>query len=352
MVASSILRELAQAYSLRPLDDVPFSPLPIADMLTPEDEVQMRARVSRMSYEAALDRWGPIDCFGDPSFKPTRFIDGSVFSRTVAVITVEGRRRPVILACLGALALSLQGRRLVRKPEEVRCETVFCLMANGIPAVDRSALAEALDQIGIELITSDTDDANVDFETLRRRTWDLAGHRMEDCERSVLFEAADQATAVDGLLERRLVTVASQAMPVVGVVKKQMRRYLPESHTDLLYDLKRAQRTPAFLLETEHAHVVSWYLRLSNLDRMAPGHGIVRITAPREFLELAFPRPDERWKEISALSAWLFSLRHREASYKRMGISLEPIVRVEDELHALLPEIGLMTAKLHRALGV
>lgn len=351
-MSSSILRGLAETYSLKPLDDVPFSPLPIADMASVEDELQMRARISRMSYETTLDDWGPIDSFGEPSFKPTRFIDGSVFSRTVAVITVGGRRRPVILACLGALALSLQGRHLIRKPEEVRCETVLCLMANGIPVVDRSALAGALDEIGIQLITSDSDDANIDFETLRRRTWDLAGHRMEDCERSVLFEDEDQATAVDGLLERRLVTVASQVMPVIGVVKKQMRRYLPESHTDLLYDLRPAQRTPSFLLETEHAHVVSWYLRLSDLNTMAPGHGIVRITAPQEFLEGAFPRPEERWREISALSTWLFSLRHREASYKRMGISLEPIVRVEDELHALLPEIGLMTATLHRALGV
>jgi len=45
-------------------------------------------------------------------------------------------------------------------------------------------------------------------------------------------------------------------------------------------------------------------------------------------------------------------LRCREGSYPRAGVSLEPIVRVEDELHALLPDIRQVAARLQRALGI
>jgi len=55
--------------------------------------------------------------------------------------------------------------------------------------------------------------------------------------------------------------------------------------------------------------------------------------------------------EISALSAFVRGLRHREASYSRVGVSLEPIVRVEDELHALMPPIEELAARLTRVLA-
>jgi hypothetical protein len=213
-------------------------------------------------------------------------------------------------------------------------------------------MADGLAPVGVDLVVSETAEPVVDFEVLRRRTWDLAKDRMEEAERDILFAAPDVPAVVDGLLERRLVTVASQGMPAVGVVKRQMRRYLPLSHLNLLYELAPGQRTPAFLLQTEHATVVSWYLRLSAADGLAPGYGIVRLAVPQHYLEQRFPVPQERWAQLSALSAWLRGLRCREKSYPRAGISLEPIVRVEDELHALLPDIRQATARLQRALGI
>ncbi len=306
----------------------------------------------QLSYEVPASQWRPIPCQGEPAYPPSRFIDGSIFSRTVAVFTVDGRRRPVILASVGALALHLNGRRLERRPGSLRLETVLCLISNGIPAEDVQTLAEGLARMGLRLVTSETTELTADFEVLRRRTWDLAKQRMEDAERGVLLDDHESPSVVDGLLERRLVTVASQEMPVFGVVKRQLRRYLPQSHLNLLYDLRPGERTPAFTLETEHAFLVSWYLRLSAGQTASPSYGIVRLTAPQEYLERRFPRPAERWAEISAVSHWLYSLRHREGSYPRAGISLEPIVRVEDELHALLQDVGQQAARLHRALGI
>jgi hypothetical protein len=346
------LRELARRYDARPLDDRPYEPLPLADQALDQDEEALKARLRQLSYELPASEWQPISCGGEPVDAPCRFIDGSVFSRSVAALSIEGRRRPAVLACLGALALHLEGRRLVRPPGDFRLRTVLCLLSNGMPQEDLRRMADGLASIGIDLVVSETAELAADFEVLRRRTWDLAKERMEEAEREVLFAAPDVPAVVDGLLERRLVTVASQGMPAVGVVKRQMRRYLPDSHLNLLYDLSPGQRTPAFLLETEHATVVSWYLRLSAADGLSPGYGIVRLAAPQDYLERRFPAPEERWAQLSALSNWLRELRCREGSYPRAGVSLEPIVRVEDELHALLPDIRQVAARLQRALGI
>ena len=346
------LRELARRYDARPLDDRPYEPLPLADQALEQDEEALKARLRQLSYELPASEWRPIPCLGEPIDPPRRFIDGSVFSRSVAAFSVDGRRRPAVLACLGALALHLEGGRLVRPREGFRLRTVLCLLSNGMPQEDLRRMAEGLGALGIELVVSETAELAADFEVLRRRTWDLAKERMEEAEREVLFAAPDVPAVVDGLLERRLVTVASQGMPAVGVVKRQMRRYLPDSHLNLLYDLAPGQRTPAFLLETEHATVVSWYLRLSAVDGLSPGYGIVRLAVPQDYLERRFQAPAERWTQLSALSDWLRGLRCREKSYPRAGVSLEPIVRVEDELHALLPDIRQVAARLQRALGI
>ncbi len=174
---------------------------------------------------------------------------------------------------------------------------------------------------------------------------------METQERDLLLREPTRPALIDGLLERRLITIASQEMPVVGMVKRQLRQYLPNSHVGLLYELEPGQRTPAFILETEHARIVTWYLRLSTTENAGPSYGLVRLTMPLEYLSNAFPDSTGRSEEISALSAFIRTLRHREASYRRVGVSLEPIVRVEDELQAVMPSINELAARVLRSLG-
>jgi hypothetical protein len=96
-----------------------------------------------------------------------------------------------------------------------------------------------------------------------------------------------------------------------------------------LFSLTPGQRSPAFLIETEKAVLVSWYLRLADPGLGTPTAGIVRVAATRTWLELSFPDPVARFAEISAVSAWLCQLRCRDASYARSAVSLEPIVRLE-----------------------
>jgi hypothetical protein len=105
------------------------------------------------------------------------------------------------------------------------------------------------------------------------------------------------------------------------------------------------------VVDTEHASIVTWYFRLSDPGRSVPTAGIVRISATRAYMERAFPDPAARTAEISAVSGWLRSLRCRQASYRRADVSVEPIVRLEDQLHALLPSLPQLTARLHRAFG-
>jgi hypothetical protein len=212
------LKALAAKYRVRAVNDVPFTPLPLADQLADEDEAALKARTRQLSYEMPLSQWRGIPCQGEPAHPPRRFIDGSIFSRTVAVFTVDGRRRPAILASVGALALHLNGRRLERHPGSLRLETILCLISNGIPAEDVRTLAEGVEETGLRLVTSETTELTADFEVLRRRTWDLAKQRMENAERGVLLDDHEVPSVVDGLLERRLVTVTSQEMPVFGVV--------------------------------------------------------------------------------------------------------------------------------------
>jgi hypothetical protein len=317
-----------------------------------EDEDDPKARARQLSYEMPASEWQSIPCQGEPIYPPYRFIDGSLFSRTVAMFSVRGRRHPAVLACVGALALQLEGRRLVRSSNSLRVETVLSLLNNGMKDSDLSLLANGLNTLNIRLVTSETAEITADIEVLRKRCWDLAKQQMEEAERTLLLAQPKVPTLVDGLLERRLTTVESHGIPAIGMVKRQMRQYLPPAHVGFLYNLQPCERTPAFIVETKQASIVSWYMRLSGGETHSPSYGIVRLAATQDHLERRFPQRTERWAEISAISRWLYTLRHREGSYPRVGISLEPIVRVEDELHALLPNIDQQVVRVHRALGL
>ena len=53
---------------------------------------------------------------------------------------------------------------------------------------------------------------------------------------------------------------------------------------------------------------------------------------------------------LSGLAGHIYALRHRDYAYARAGISIEPIVRVEEHLHALRPDIDSLVQKLNRLL--
>jgi len=120
-------------------------------------------------------------------------------------------------------------------------------------------------------------------------------------------------------------------MPVVGIVKRFLRRYLDTEQESLLGRLGPAQRTPAFALKDLEGAVrgFSWYTRL--IDLRPPWHdhaGIVRcevraglgldravavadavtVLLPAYAGRPADPRTPQNLAPVSGLEAWL---RHR-----------------------------------------
>jgi hypothetical protein len=350
-MANKALAGFAKRHGFYPVDEAGYVALPILEQVENEDEQALQSRMRELSWEVPASSWRPIDCGGVPRGCPGRFIDGTLASRTIGAIWVDGVRRPLVLAAVGALELRLEHAALVRPPDGLALRTVLCLVCNGLPAEERAELAAGCSGLAIQLLAAESPDVTVDFEVLRRRSFDLAKQAMETQERDLLLREPTRPALIDGLLERRLITIASQEMPVVGMVKRQLRQYLPNSHVGLLYELEPGQRTPAFTLETEHARIVTWYLRLSTTENAGPSYGLVRLAMPLEYLSNAFLDSTGRSEEISALSAFIRTLRHREASYRRVGVSLEPIVRVEDELRAVMPSINELAARVLRSLG-
>ncbi|MGH2585018.1 MAG: hypothetical protein ACRDJE_08895, partial [Dehalococcoidia bacterium] len=213
-----------------------------------------------------------------------------------------------------------------------------------------AALEHATDMLrehGMSLLLREMDSGPRDFDTMRLSTRNRAMDEMEACEREVLLQDRETPTLVDGLLERRLVRVPDRSFPVVGLVKQHAATYLPGDLQEMLYTLRPAQRTPAFAMEIDNVPLVNTYVRLSAQPGASPSYGVVRVTAPVDYLERRHGG-EARGRYLSALAGYLHGLRHRDEAYGRAGISIEPIVRVEEHLSAIRPSIDAAIARLHR----
>jgi len=332
-------------YAPQPLDDVAVPPFPEqeADADGPTED-----SLRDFDFEIERHDWHPIAPSEAPPDAPVRFIDGSIATRTVGLLNVDGRRRPLIAATISAASLQIEGRTTRRTG--LLTSKVLCLNSNGI---DPSVLAEAyaaLDDIGIELRLSETEDPS-DFDSMRRSSHAIAMTAMEEAERDVMLQDVETPTLVDGLLERRL-RGTRHDVPVVGLVKRQLATYLPMDLQELAYSLRPGERTPAFMLRTvQHVDIVNCYVRLSELKGASPSYGIVRMTVSLDYLLRHHPRfatgPESMSAHLSGLAGYIYRLRHRDLAYERAGISIEPIVRVEEHLHAVRPRLDALVYKLH-----
>jgi hypothetical protein len=338
---------LFRAYRAVALNDAAAPPFP-AHEADEEDDAPDHEGLD-VEWERARASWAPIDPADVCDDAPVRFIDGSIATKTAGAIEVGGRLRPIIAASMSAAALVMEGRSLHRDGT-ARTRKAICLYSDGIDPPALSEASDTLRALDTELLLRPAEAAR-DFDTMRRATRSLAMEAMESDEQRVLLEGKSVPTLVDGLLERRLAGVGDHAFPVVGLVKRQMQTYLPGELQDVCYRLRPGQRTPAFVLRTvQHVDLVNVYLRLSAPAGASPSYGIVRVTAPLPYVERAHAGARAQ-RFLSGLAGYLYRLRHRDYGYARAGISVEPIVRVEDHLHAILPNVDVLVAKLHRLLG-
>jgi hypothetical protein len=136
-----------------------------------------------------------------------------------------------------------------------------------------------------------------------------------------------------------------------------------------LFDLRAGQRTPVFKIARWREQdrrdgsgnvmpgrvvdlplpVASWYVRLSAGRAAGPNYGYVRVEIPWA----QFVRWDsDRRGFVDRLSRWLLDARCRQASYPRMAVSLEPVVRAEDSLKALFTPFGVLRNRFYLTTGV
>jgi hypothetical protein len=346
MPAAERMRPLFAEYQPVPLDDVAVPPFPGREADEEEDTEQGGID---LAWERPPQDWSPVPP-GEPGPDvPVRFIDGSISSRTVGSIVVASRRRPLIAAAVSAAALVLEGRAL-RRGAGAQTRKVLCLYSDGIAREHLLEAKHVLREIGVELLDRPTEAAPPDFDAQRRGARQKAMEAMEEAERDVLLADLRTPTLIDGLLERRLATVPSHDVPAVGLVKRQIASYLPPGLHELTYALRPGERTPAFVLRTvQHVDLVNTYVRLSAQTGASPSYGVVRVTVPLAYIERRHPR-EQAGPWLSGLAAYLYGLRHRDLAYARAGISVEPIVRCEDHLHAILPSLDTLVARLHRSL--
>ncbi len=332
-------------YAPAPLNDAAVPPFPGREA---DEEDESANEGIQLDFECPADAWAPVPPQDPGADMPVRFIDGSIASKTAGFIVVGMRRRPLIAATVAAAALQFDGRALKRE-EGVRVLKILCLYSNGI---GEQALEEAramLGRIGVKLRTSEAAAPHADFDSMRRATRSIAMRAMEEAEQQAMLADRETPTLIDGLLERRL-AAQKQDVPVVGLVKRQMATYLPLHLQEMVYALKPGERTPAFVLETvQHVALVNTYIRLSSEAGTSPSYGIVRLTVPIEYVRRAHSH--DLGTYLSGLAGYLYRLRHRDLAYGRAGISIEPIVRVEQHLHAIRPDLDALIPRLHRLFG-
>ncbi len=343
MPTTAATRTIFSAYAPSPLNDASAPPFPGHEA---DDEDDTPRDGLELEYERPQHEWTPIAPGAPTDDVPVRFVDGSIKSKTVGSLLVDFRRRPIIAAAVSAAALEIDGRT-TKRGAGTQTRKVLCLYSDGI---ERDVIAEAfhaLRTIGVDLLERPRGSVLGDFDTMRRGTRSLAMEAMEEAERAVMLAGFAKPTLMDGLLERRLATAPTHNVPIVGLVKRQMTTYLPAGLQEMVYALKPGERTPAFVLHTvQHVDLVNTYVRLSSEAGISPSYGIVRVTAPLAYVQSAHAGDMPAY--LSGLAAYLYRLRHRDLAYSRAGISVEPIVRVEDHLHAMLPDLDAVIPRLHR----
>lgn len=350
---STILASTFARYHTRRINDYPFLPVFPGDELEDDVVAPEEGEVER-DYELPLDHWHAIPALEPGSDMPRRFVDGTIVARTVGALTdAQGRERPLLMAIVGAAALELEDRNLVRRPHDYEMDTVLAIIAKGMRRDDLDLIAGEMTLLGVRILELPARSLSTDFELARTHTFDGARDEMLEAERRLVVSCLDRSTLVDGLLEDRLEGLDSWDVPVVGVVKRllRIRNHLHQAGMNLVYSLKPGERTPAIVLQTHprpytFRSVLSWFLRLHGGDDVAPSWGVVRVSLPLEYFEGSLGGDFET---ISRLSGWLYALRCRDRSYQRMPVSLEPIVRVEEHMRALRPSLDAAIGRFQAA---
>ncbi|MBP3957849.1 hypothetical protein J8F10_21560 [Gemmata sp. G18] len=302
---------------------------------------------------------------------PERFIDGSQAGRPVLCLrSPNGWPIPMVLSEVGAVAMRSVGRRFER--EFVIVERVLSFVADPFPWEEVEAFASAIlnkPELKLRLLPANMPDLKkhspFDYEVMRHQATNRAQQEMTTLERYALTLNPSVATLVDGQIGR----VSGNPKPsdplLIGVTKSHSKNYLHDRGWRTLLSLeadgleKKAQRTPVFRISgtgkacLDRTPVASWYVKLAGGPRLAPNWGYVRVEIPWGQFARRVKMDDKKdFGFVDRLSRWLIDARCRAASYARMPVSLDPIVRAEDALKPLFTPTAVLVNRLYRTAGL
>jgi hypothetical protein len=321
-----------------------------------------------LDIETPPERWAPLtptEAPTRPDETPRRFIDGSHVGHAVVSVRAPeiGCAVPLMLAEVGGVAMNWERRGLVR--DFFGLERVVSLVADLFPWDQVEVLAASLAELpdfSLRLLPANRPEGGslFDYEQMRKQAQNRSNQEMADWEAVALASDRDRPVVVDGRLEPRLRAAEAADRPlVVGVIKQHAVPYLHAQGFRTLLDLRPGQRTPAFKIARRRTQegktvdlslpVASWYVKLGGGRQLGPNFGYVRV-------EVAWNQFD-RWSAdpkgfVDRLSRWLIDARCRQASYARMAVSLEPIVRAEDSLKSLFTPFTVLRNRFYLAAGV
>lgn len=321
--------------------------------LEPATETEAKLEESvEQDYELEAGQWRPLapkipDGFVPSrwSERPRRFIDGRDVGEIIATLwSREGFPIPVRLSQIGAVVVTEEDGRLCRSEDVV--QRTVTLLGDPFPWSEIEGLAKGLQQHGLRLLLArlpkvEDPRQRHDFEFIRKVTQNRSNHEMAAIEESLIPTKEPIPTVLDRYLDKRFGSTDPRA-PLIGVVKSHWENYLSAETMRVLYQLQPGERTPAFLLKGDKLPVVSFYLRLAG---GMPNWGLIRVELSELFYEQA-SAADPLY--LDKLSYTLFEYRCRQKSYGRAPVSLQPIVRAEQTLGALLCPMSRLVSSFYR----
>jgi hypothetical protein len=367
MEANSGIRDFFRQHRASAVGD-PILPVEQSGVSDPPDQCDL-------DVETPPDHWEPITPSEAPikdEERPTRFIDGSHAGHAVISVRAPeiGCAVPFMLAEVGGVAMNADGRRLVR--DFFGLERVISFVADLFEWEQVETVAAEfaeLKNLPLRLLPANAPSEGnwFDYEQMRKQAQNRTNQEMAQWEAVALAADHDRPVIVDGRLEPRLRANEAKERPlVIGIVKTHATRYLHDRGMRALFDLRAGQRTPFFKIarlkkdaadegtETEKQSVeislpvASWYVRMSAISGGGPADGFIRVEVPW----VQFEKFKDHRGFVDRLSRWLIDARCRQASYARMGVSLEPIVRAEDSLKAMFTPFGVLRHRFYLTAGV
>jgi hypothetical protein len=249
---------------------------------------------------------------------PVWFVDGVRRVELRVVADRDGLRVPGLFGSFAVGSVVCDGA--ARFAEQRTCRAVV-LCCGVLP--ERVEIACGSARLDFDPATDPGSDPNRPLARLQELM-----RAQEEALAATLLAAGASLVLVDGPLPLR---TDGSAQPVVGVVKRFVRRYLEPEHERLLGRLRPGERTPLFGLMDRDAELraYSWYTRLAEMRPPWHDHaGIVRcevragvrlagamaladrVTAllPRFAGRPADPRTPQNLAPVAGLESWL---RHR-----------------------------------------